>query len=70
MAEDDNQAAPDSLILLAGLVDTRIDPSKVSKFAHRQSISFLERAMLHTVPKRLPGAGRRVYPGFVQVGAS
>jgi polyhydroxyalkanoate depolymerase len=68
MAEDNNQAAPDSLVLLAGPVDTRINPSKVSRFAQRQSISLLERTMLHTVPKRLPGAGRRVYPGFVQVG--
>ncbi len=67
MAEDEDPAQPSSLILLAGPVDTRINPSRVSRFAQRQPISVLKRTMLHPVPARFPGAGRRVYPGFVQV---
>jgi poly(3-hydroxybutyrate) depolymerase len=68
MSEDADPAAPNSLILLAGPVDTRVNPSRVSRFAQRQSLRMLERAMIHPVPRRYGGAGRRVYPGFVQVG--
>ncbi len=67
MAEDDDPARPSSLILLAGPVDTRVNPSRVSRFAQRQSVPMLERTMLHRVPARFAGAGRRVYPGFVQI---
>jgi polyhydroxyalkanoate depolymerase len=67
MAEDDDPAQPSSLILLAGPVDTRINPSRVSRFAQRQSTSMLERTMLHRVPAQHRGAGRRVYPGFLQI---
>ena len=68
MAEAGDPAEPSSLILLAGPVDTRVNPSRVSRFAQRQSLSVLERTMLHTVPAQFPGAGRRVYPGFLQLG--
>jgi poly(3-hydroxybutyrate) depolymerase len=67
MAEDDDSAAPSSLILLAGPVDTRVNPSRVNRFAQRQSTPVMERTMLHRVPARFAGAGRRVYPGFVQI---
>jgi poly(3-hydroxybutyrate) depolymerase len=67
MAEDEDPAQPSSLILLAGPVDTRVNPSRIGRFAQRQSTGMLERTMLHKVPARFPGAGRRVYPGFVQL---
>jgi polyhydroxyalkanoate depolymerase len=67
MAEDGDPAEPSSLILLAGPVDTRVNPGRVNRFAQRQSVAVLERTMLHPVPARFRGAGRRVYPGFVQV---
>jgi poly(3-hydroxybutyrate) depolymerase len=67
MAEDGDPAAPASLILLAGPVDTRVNPGRINRFAQRQSMTILERTMLHTVPRPLRGAGRRVYPGFVQI---
>jgi poly(3-hydroxybutyrate) depolymerase len=67
MAEDDDPAQPSSLILLAGPVDTRVNPSRIGRFAQRQSTAMLERTMLHEVPVGLPGAGRRVYPGFLQI---
>lgn len=68
MAKDGDPAEPSSLILLAGPVDTRVNPSRVSRFAERQPLSVLERTMVHAVPAQFPGAGRRVYPGFVQLG--
>ena len=67
MAEDADPCRPASLILLAGPVDTRVHPSKVSRFAQRQSLDLLKQAVIHTVPHHLEGRGRRVYPGFLQV---
>ena len=67
MAEEQDPAQPASLVLLAGPVDTRANPSRVSRFAERQSVATLERMVVQTVPRPFAGAGRRVYPGFVQV---
>jgi poly(3-hydroxybutyrate) depolymerase len=67
MAEDEDPAQPASLILLAGPVDTRINPGRISRLVQRQSVRTLERTMLHRVPRGFAGAGRRVYPGFMQI---
>ena len=67
MAEDDDPAQPASLILLAGPVDARVNPGKVNKFATRQPLTVLERTVVHTVPRAYAGAGRKVYPGFLQI---
>jgi poly(3-hydroxybutyrate) depolymerase len=66
MAEDDDPARPSSLILLAGPVDTRVNPGRINRFAQEQSIAKLERTVVHRVPPTFAGAGRRVYPGFLQ----
>lgn len=67
MAEDQDPAQPASLILLAGPVDNRVNPSRIGRFAERQSVATLERIMIHRVPRKFAGAGRRVYPGFLQI---
>ncbi len=67
MAEDDNKATPLSVTLMAGPVDTRINPSKVNKLATDKPIEWFESNLISTVPWRYAGAGRRVYPGFVQL---
>lgn len=69
MAEDDNPATPRSMTLMAGPVDTRINPTAVNKLATDKPIEWFEKNLISTVPARYPGAGRRVYPGFVQVTA-
>jgi polyhydroxyalkanoate depolymerase len=69
MAEDDNPATPRSMTLMAGPVDTRINPTKVNELATTRPIDWFERQLISTVPARFPGAGRRVYPGFVQLTA-
>jgi polyhydroxyalkanoate depolymerase len=66
MAEDDHPAAPAGLILMAGPVDARINPGRVNHFANRGSLESLERRVIQTVPGPHAGAGRRVYPGFLQ----
>ena len=69
MAEDDNPATPLSMTLMAGPVDTRVNPTKVNDLASSNPITWFERNLISTVPDRYPGAGRRVYPGFVQLTA-
>jgi polyhydroxyalkanoate depolymerase len=69
MAEDRNPAEPLSMTLMAGPIDTRISPTRVNELATTHSIDWFEKNLIHTVPFRLRGAGRRVYPGFVQLTA-
>jgi poly(3-hydroxybutyrate) depolymerase len=69
MAEDGHPAQPRSLTLMAGPIDTRINPTKVNELATSKPIEWFEKNLLSTVPRQHPGAGRRVYPGFVQLSA-
>jgi poly(3-hydroxybutyrate) depolymerase len=69
MAQTQNPAQPRSMTLMAGPIDTRVNPTKVNDLANKRSIGWFERMLTATVPIRYPGAFRRVYPGFVQVSA-
>jgi polyhydroxyalkanoate depolymerase len=69
MGEDDNPAAPASMTLMAGPIDTRISPTKVNELAKEKPMSWFEKNLIARVPLRYKGAGRRVYPGFVQLSA-
>ena len=67
MAQHNNPAQPRSMTLMAGPIDTRINPTKVNELAKKRSIDWFERTLTASVPMRYPGAFRRVYPGFVQL---
>jgi poly(3-hydroxybutyrate) depolymerase len=69
MAEDGHPAQPRSLTLMAGPIDTRVNPTKVNELATSKSIEWFEQKLISTVPVRHPGAMRRVYPGFLQLAA-
>ncbi len=69
MAQDNNPAQPRSMTLMAGPIDTRLNPTKVNELATSKPIEWFERNLIATVPAPHAGAGRRVYPGFVQLGA-
>ena len=69
MSEDNNPATPRSMTLMAGPIDTRRNPTKVNKLAKTKDISWFEDKMIGVVPWRYRGAGRRVYPGFMQLTA-
>ena len=69
MAADRNPAQPGSMTLMAGPIDTRINPTKVNKLAMSKSIGWFERNLIARVPRRYPGSQRKVYPGFVQLTA-
>lgn len=67
MAEDEHPAEPRSLTLMAGPIDTRIDPTVVNELATSQPIEWFEQNLLSHVPFPFKGTGRMVYPGFVQL---
>jgi len=69
MAKNGMKAQPKSLTLMAGPVDCRVNPTKVNELATGKPIEWFENNLISTVPVRLPGGGRRVYPGFVQLAA-
>jgi len=69
MAQAGNKAQPRSMTLMAGPIDTRVNPTKVNELAKKNSIEWFERTLTASVPMRYPGAFRRVYPGFVQLAA-
>ena len=69
MAEDDHPATPASLTLMAGPIDCRVSPTEVNKLATSKPIEWFRKNLISHVPWRHRGAGRRVYPGFVQLSA-
>jgi len=69
MAQGDNPAAPRSMTLMAGPIDTRVNPTKVNELAKSKPIDWFEKNLIASVPARYGGGGRRVYPGFVQLAA-
>jgi poly(3-hydroxybutyrate) depolymerase len=69
MAEERDPAQPRSLTLMAGPLDTRVNPTKVNVLARSKPIEWFDQELISTVPWRFPGGGRRVYPGFVQLTA-
>ncbi|MGZ5204098.1 MAG: polyhydroxyalkanoate depolymerase [Caldimonas sp.] len=69
MSEDGDAATPASLTLMAGPIDCRISPTAVNVMATSRPIAWFEKNLISTVPWRHGGAGRRVYPGFMQLSA-
>ncbi|MFI5053777.1 MAG: polyhydroxyalkanoate depolymerase [Acidimicrobiia bacterium] len=69
LADAGSDAQPRSLTLMAGPIDTRVDPTAVDDLATTRPLSWFERNVITTVPLRYSGASRRVYPGFLQLTA-
>jgi poly(3-hydroxybutyrate) depolymerase len=69
MSEDNHPARPATLTLMAGPIDTRIQPTKVNDFAKSKPIKWFEENLINYVPLQCKGAFRQVYPGFVQLTA-
>ncbi|MFA5950856.1 MAG: polyhydroxyalkanoate depolymerase [Hyphomicrobium sp.] len=69
MSEAKHAATPRTMTLMAGPIDPRENPTSVNKLATDKPLSWFERSVIARVPSRYPGAGRRVYPGFVQLSA-
>lgn len=69
MAEDRHPSRPLSMTLMAGPIDVRRSPTEVNKLANQNPIEWFKANLLATVPMRYKGAGRLVYPGFLQLGS-
>ena len=67
MAADRDPDQPNSMTLMGGPIDTRVNPTAVNRLATTRSLAWFERHVVAAVPARYPGAFRRVYPGFVQL---
>jgi polyhydroxyalkanoate depolymerase len=67
MAQAGDPDQPRSLTLMAGPVDVRVNPTKVNELAFNHSYEWFEKNLISTVPLPCAGAGRRVYPGFLQL---
>jgi len=69
MAAEHDPDQPASLTLIAGPIDARVSPTKVNELATSRPIDWFREKMVGVVPRSLPGAGRLVYPGFLQLAA-
>jgi poly(3-hydroxybutyrate) depolymerase len=67
MSARKNPSTPRTMTLMAGPIDTRVSPTRVNLLSEAQTIEEFERKSIAVVPGRYKGAGRRVYPGFVQL---
>jgi poly(3-hydroxybutyrate) depolymerase len=55
------------MILMAGPVDARVNPTAVNQFAEGHSLDWFQRNVITQVPWPYPGVMRLVYPGFLQL---
>ncbi len=62
-------ATPATLTMMGGPIDTRECPTVVNNMAMQRPIEWFRQSVIATVPMKYPGAGRRVYPGFMQLNA-
>ena len=60
------ESTPRSLVMMGGPIDARKSPTAVNSLAMSKSIEWFEANTIYNVPPPHPGAGRRVYPGFLQ----
>lgn len=57
---------PRTLTMMGGPIDARRSPTAVNNLAMNKSHNWFEHNVIYRVPPNFPGAGRRVYPGFLQ----
>ncbi len=67
MAAENDPCRPASLTMMGGPIDTRASPTSVNDLAMEKPLSWFSNNVIATVPYQYRGAGRRVYPGFLQL---
>jgi len=60
------ELTPLSMIMMGGPIDARKSPTAVNNLAMNKSYNWFENNVIYRVPTNFAGAGRRVYPGFLQ----
>ncbi len=67
MSADAHPNRPHTLTMMGGPIDTREAPTAVNTLATERPHAWFEQNVITSVPALYPGAGRRVYPGFLQL---
>lgn len=67
MSKRGHPCRPRTLSMMAGPVDIRVNPNDMLKRSRKLNLNHLKLAAIHRVPARFPGAGRKVYPGALQI---
>jgi poly(3-hydroxybutyrate) depolymerase len=60
------ETTPLTMTMMGGPIDARKSPTAVNNLAMNKSYEWFENNVIYRVPSNFPGAGRRVYPGFLQ----
>jgi len=60
------EPTPKAMVMMGGPIDARKSPTAVNDLAINRSHEWFENNVIYRVPQNFPGAGRRVYPGFMQ----
>jgi len=60
------EETPASMIMMGGPIDARKSPTAVNDLADQKSYKWFASHVIYKVPPNYPGAGRDVYPGFLQ----
>jgi poly(3-hydroxybutyrate) depolymerase len=60
------EKTPLTMTMMGGPIDARKSPTSVNNLATTKSFEWFENNVIYRVPANFPGAGRRVYPGFLQ----
>ncbi len=61
-----SEVTPLTMTMMGGPIDARKSPTAVNNLAMNKSYEWFENNVIYRVPTSFPGAGRRVYPGFLQ----
>lgn len=67
MNAEKNPNRPATLTMMGGPIDTREAPTSVNTLATQRPHAWFQQNAIATVPIYYPGAGRKVYPGFLQL---
>ena len=60
------EKTPLTMTMMGGPIDARKSPTAVNNLATNKSHNWFETNVIFRVPQNFPGAGRSVYPGFLQ----
>jgi len=64
-----DECVPRTMTLMGGPIDVREAPTMVNELANGKDLAWFADNLIARVPMRYPGAGRKVYPGFLQLSA-
>jgi poly(3-hydroxybutyrate) depolymerase len=67
MSAGKHPCRPKTLTMMGGPIDTREAPTAVNLLATQRPLAWFQQNVIATVPFSYPGAGRKVYPGFLQL---